>query len=325
MNLEKLTDLKKQLDELRPLKQEVLDNLEKWFEIELTYSSNALEGNTLTRMETSIVLEKGFTVSGKPLKDHLEAVNHYDALLCIKKMVGSKGFTLDQILYIHKLILKGIEDDHAGSIRTIPVRISGSAVVLPNYVKVPQLLKNFVADIDASKDHPVKIAAMAHYNLVSIHPFIDGNGRTARLLMNLILLQSGYPPVIIHPKNRLKYLKSLEKAQMGGDITDYLNLVYKAVQNSFTIYLKALKNETLPQKNISSLMKIGELSKKTEESVATLRYWTKIGLLEVKSTTTSGYQLYDEAQIYRSKKIRNLQKERYNLEEILKLIDDSHT
>lgn len=321
--LEKITKLKSQLDDHRPFSQDIIDNLEKWFEVELTYSSNAIEGNTLTRSETALVIEKGITVGGKPMKDHLEALNHRDALISMRKMINNKSITISDILYLHKLILKGIDDTNAGSIRQVPVRISGSTVVLPNPLKVPDLLEEFYNWLNVSQDHPVFKAAAAHYKFVTIHPFVDGNGRTGRLLMNLILMRSGYPPAIILPKDRLKYIKSLERAQLGGSLDDYLNVIYKAVLRSLNIYLKAINND-VPDQMLEpgdKLLKIGELANSTQETSSTIRYWTKIGLLEVVTTTVSGYQLYHPQMIERCKIIRELQGKRYTLEEIVQFVN----
>jgi Fic family protein len=230
-------------------------------------------------------------------------------------MVHKKGFLKEDIFSIHKMILKGIDDSHAGVIRSVPVRISGSPVILPNYLKLPTLLDTFIQDFTATTDHPVKQAALAHYNIVTIHPFIDGNGRTARIIMNLILMQHGYPPAIIRPQDRLRYIKSLEKAQLGGSMEDYFSVIETAVLRSLGIYIKAFTQKPLVDLS-PHLLKIGDLAKQTQESVASLRYWTKIGLLEVSTTTPSGYQLYDRHQIERCAKIRELQKQRYTLDEI---------
>jgi Fic family protein len=321
MDVLKLETIKRKLDDSRPFAPAVLDNLDKWFEVELTYTSNAIEGNTLTRSETALVIEKGITVGGKPLKDHLEALNHKDALCAMKEMVQKPEIHLNDILYLHKLILKGIDDPNAGCLRTIHVRISGSMVVLPNPLKVPKLIDDFMNWLNTAREHPVTIAALAHYKFVSIHPFVDGNGRTARLLMNLILMQHGYPPAIITPKDRLKYLKSLEKAQLGGAIEDYLQLIYDAEKRSLSIYLKALSHEApLAPDDASILLKIGELAKAVTESPSTLRHWTKIGLLDVTNTTPSGYQLFSYDMIDRCRRIRQLQQQRYTLEEILNML-----
>ena len=321
MNWENLTQKKKELDSFRPLPPALVENLERWFLIELTYTSNAIEGNTLTRQETAVVVEKGLTVSGKSLVEHLEATNHAKALEGVLSLAQDKTVNLTEqaLLKIHETILRGIDDENAGSYRRLPVRISGSLVVLPNHQKVPDKMTAFMDDLSAtSKIHPVELAAKAHYELVTIHPFIDGNGRTARLLMNLILLQHGYPPAFIRKRDRLKYLKALETAQLGGSIEDFYQLIAQAVDRSFTIYLNALTDTEEKQITLSksNLLKIGQLAKLTGETNATLRYWTKEDLLKVAETTEAGYQLYAKEMAERVKKIRVLQKERYTLKEI---------
>lgn len=249
MNWDKLTEKKRALDGYRPLSEELVRNLEQWFDIELTYTSNAIEGNTLTRQETAVVVEKGLTVSGKSLVEHLEATNHATALQHMRKLACGKHekLTESDILRIHETILRGIDDGNAGRYRTIPVRISGSMVILPNPVKVPDLMTRFVKEITAPGNrHPVELSAEAHYQLVTIHPFVDGNGRTARLLMNLILIQNGYPPALIRKRDRLHYIQSLEQAQLGGSKEDYYKIVAEAVERSFDIYLKPLSGDEEP-------------------------------------------------------------------------------
>jgi Fic family protein len=320
MLLSKIAALKKQLDAARPFSLEIQDNLEKWFAVELTYASNAIEGNTLTRMETALVLDTGITIGGKPMKDHLEAINHQAALNYLKNLVHQTKISLDAILEIHHLILKGIDDTNAGVIRRVPVRIAGSTVILPNPLKVPQLLDEMMEWVQETHDNSISFAALAHYKLVTIHPFLDGNGRTGRLLMNLILMQHGYPPAIISPKDRLAYIKSLEQAQLGGPLDDYLNLMYQAGYKSLQIYLKALRHEppTMTE-TADNLLRIGALAKATQESTSTLRYWTKTGLISIASTTASGYQLYSRETIARCQKIRHLQSKRYTLDEIAQM------
>lgn len=320
MNWGRLTGKKARLDAYRQLPPELVRNLEQWFIVELTYTSNAIEGNTLTRKETAVVVEKGLTVSGKSLVEHLEATNHASALQKVLKLAEgkTKDLTEHSVLDVHETILRGIDDGNAGRYRSIAVRISGSMVVLPNPVKVPDLMAKFIKEITASgKLHPVELAAEAHYQLVTIHPFVDGNGRTARLLMNLILMQNGYPPALIRKRDRLRYIKSLEQAQLGGSKEDYYKIIAEAVDRSFDIYLKALSQEEEPAKPMTELLKIGQLAKLTGETNATLRFWTKEGLLKVTETTDAGYQLYDPAMADRAKEIRRLQGERYTLKEIV--------
>ena len=316
-----LKEKKYRLDEFRPLAPELVSNLEQWFKVELTYTSNALEGNTLTRQETAVVVEKGLTVGGKSLVEHLEATNHAAALTKVVRLAQTTKAVLTEhtILDLHSTILHGIDDVNAGRYRAIAVRISGSTVVLPNPAKVPALMADFVENLAASTDlHPVELAAEAHYRLVTIHPFIDGNGRTARLLMNLLLLQSGYPPALIRKRDRIPYLNALEKAQLGGSREDYLAIIAKGVSRSFDIYFKALESDEEPVETPTPLLRIGQLSKLTGESHATLRHWMKESLIHPKETTLAGYQLFDPGMVERAKNIRHLQSERRTLVEIRK-------
>jgi Fic family protein len=318
-----LTEKKRQLDQFRPLPKELVANLDNWFRVELTYTSNALEGNTLTRQETAVVVEKGLTIGGKSLVEHLEATNHAAALNKVVQIAQSAtaDITEHTILDLHSTILHGIDDANAGRYRSIAVRISGSIVVLPNPLKVPTLMADFVKEMGTRSDlHPVELAAEAHYQLVTIHPFIDGNGRTARLLMNLLLLQKGYPPALIRKRDRVPYLKALEKAQLGGSKEDYYEIISKAVSRSFDIYFNALDPELEPLQKPTPLLRIGQLAKLTGEPHATLRHWMKEGLLEFSETTGAGYQLFDPEMVDRAKLIRHLQSERQTLAEIRKHI-----
>ncbi|MBU1016831.1 MAG: Fic family protein [Patescibacteria group bacterium] len=242
--LKQLTEKKQRLDKYKPFPPELVKNLEDWFKIELTYTSNAIEGNTLTRNETALVVEKGITVAGKSLTEHLEAINHAQALEFIKTLVKKKReeLTARNILDIHKIILAKIDDTNAGRYRTVSVRIAGSTVIMPNAMKIPDLMSEFVEWLrKPNTDHTIKISADAHYKLVSIHPFIDGNGRTARLLMNVLLMQKGYPPALIRKEDRLKYINAIEQGQLGGSMQDYYTLIAKAVERSLNIYLKAVE------------------------------------------------------------------------------------
>ncbi len=253
--LAKLDNKKQRLDSSRPLPQELVKNLDEWFKVELTYTSNAIEGNTLTRAETALVVEKGITVKGKSLKEHLEATNHVEALEYVEALVGKKrpDITENDILEIHRLILNKIEKESAGRYRTQHARLTGSDVVLPNPVKIPDLMQEFIGWLAGDNpDHIIKIAADAHYKLVSIHPFVDGNGRTSRLLMNLLLMQQGFRPAIIRKEDRLFYINSLEKAQKGNGLVDFYKLIYEAVDRSLDIYLEALEPERIsaPEPNL---------------------------------------------------------------------------
>lgn len=342
--LKLLTEKKKKLESFQPLKKEIVKNLEDWLRVELTYSSNAIEGNTLTRIETAEVLEKGVSavISGKALKDQLEAVNHAKAIEFIKSLAKKRKshtqITEGDINAIHKIILTGIYDEGAGRYRDTEVFIKGTNVELPQPVKVPYMMHEFIQWLSNQKEtHPVRVAADSHFKLVSIHPYVDGNGRTARLLMNLILIINGYPMAVIRNEERTQYLDSLEHAQLKDDMQSYYHLIEVSVDRSLDAYLNATQGKPiLPafQKHplpvgkskrnavtYAELLKIGELAKETGETIHTLRYWTKSGLLEVTKYTEGGYQLYSPFMIKRAKEIRRLQKEkRLTLAEIQKKI-----
>lgn len=315
-SIKKLLQKKQLLDKYRPFSEKVINNLLEWFKVELTYSSNAIEGNTLSRLETAIVLEKGVTIGGKLLKEHLEATNHAKAFDFILSLARNSQITEYDILEIHKIVLSGIEDEYAGRYRDVRVKIAGSDVVFPNHTKIPELMAIFVSKINNEQD-PIKKALYAHYELVTIHPFIDGNGRSARLLMNLLLMQNGFPPAIIKPKDRLKYLKSLEIAQLGGVDDSYVEFITKAMNRSLDIYIKAFAGDEQPRiLRHENLIKIGELSERAKETIATIRYWVKLGLIDVSETLASGYQLFSESEIEKCLRIREFQKQRFTLEEI---------
>lgn len=319
--LKRLTEKKQKLDGYRPLSSALVNNLQEWFKIELTYTSNAIEGNTLTRKETALVVEEGLTVRGKTLKEHLEAINHADAMDFIHGFVGKKRKDMRErdVLDIHALILKKIEDENAGRYRNVAVRIRGADVILPNPLKVPELMDGFFAWLHGENtDHPVKIAADAHIKLVSIHPFSDGNGRTARLLLDLLLMQKGYPPALVRKEDRDIYIDSIQKAQLSNNFDDYYKVMYRAIDRSLDIYLDAVEGKT-PQTTIvqKRLLKIGELARETGESLNAIRHWTEKGLLEIAEHTEAGYQLFDRSMVARVKEIRRLQKEeRLSIEEI---------
>jgi Fic family protein len=325
MDLRRVDAKKRELDRRRPLPPEAVRRLDAWFRVELTYTSNALEGNTLSRRETAVVLEKGLTIGGKSLKEHLEATNHARALDVVHVLVkrgGRRAVSERDILRLHELVLEGIDDANAGRYRDVAVRIAGSTVVLPNPRKVPDLMAEFCGWLRArSALHPVAFAAEAHYRLVSIHPFIDGNGRTARLLMNLMLLRCGYPPAIIRPRDRVAYLGGLETAQLGGPKAAYETLVARAVERSLDIYLDAAGSSDEPGRaapagSAGALLKIGQLAKSVGETVPTIRHWTALGLLGVAQTTPSGYQLFGADAVARCRRIQALKGRRLTLAEI---------
>ncbi|MFH1461758.1 MAG: Fic family protein [bacterium] len=231
---------KNELDLLRPLPLEFIKNLDDWFKVESTYNSNAIEGNTLSKQETTLIIEKGITIGGKSLKEHLEATNLAFAIDYIKKITNKRKqrINLKDILNLHYLILKKIDDKNAGKLRNIAVKIAGSDSILPDPLKLSGLMDDFIKRLHSVDEDIIKIAADAHLKLLLIHPFVDGNGRTARLLMDLLLMQKGFPPAIIKVEDRLVYIKSISKAERTGNNSDYYQIIFNAVDKSLDIYLE---------------------------------------------------------------------------------------
>ena len=242
MDFNHIGQLKAKLDALRPLPVAAIRNLHEDLVLRWTYHSNAIEGNTLTLKETKVALE-GITIGGKTLKEHFEALNHRDAILCVEDIVRKNGpFSEWEIKSIHRLILKNIDDDNAGKYRSINVTIGGARHVPPDFLHLPQLMGDLVKwhEQEAKALHPVELAARVHVDFVKIHPFVDGNGRTARLLMNLELMKAGFPAVVLPVERRLEYYEVLDKAHVGGDYGPFLSLISDIVVQGFDPYWRAL-------------------------------------------------------------------------------------
>lgn len=243
--LQQIDALKTKLDALRPMTSA---QLQMALDIEYTYESNRIEGNTLTLRETDLVVNKGLTVGGKSMREHLEAINHYDAILYIREL-ASKSLSLDEreVRAVHGLVLRGIDRENAGRYRTLPVLISGSRHLPPQPWAVPKLMEDYGLWLtgEALTLHPVVRAAQAHERLVTIHPFIDGNGRTSRLVMNLILIANGYAIANIPGDldSRLEYYAALESANTQGDRAPFEALIARTVQRSLQMLLRQLGAE----------------------------------------------------------------------------------
>ncbi len=243
-NYKILDELKEKLNHLR---QNNGEKVAKAFEIEYTYESNKIEGNTLTLQETALVIEKGLTIGGKSLNEHLEAVNHSHAIDFIKEIAQNiEPINERNLLQIHSLILQGIDNANAGKYRNVQVLISGAKHVPPQPFLVAKQMEDLFIWYNENKDHlhPVELSAEMHERLVTIHPFIDGNGRTSRLLMNLILIQNGFPIAILKgdAENRLKYYNALETAQTENDKQPFLDLIAENVRETMERIIKVSGN-----------------------------------------------------------------------------------
>lgn len=296
-----MQELRQKIAENKVKLQNLLKNkdnqktLDKWLKTELAYTSNAIEGNTLTRRETELAIEEKITLGSKPINDYLQAVNHAKAFEFILEAVQNKTkIDEDFVLRIHKIILTGIDDVNAGFYRAVRVRISGSSTVLPNPLKVPELMKNFGAWLLQNDEDILTKAIEAHFKLVTIHPFVDGNGRTARLLLNAILIENGYGPIIIRSIDRKRYLTALETYQTKENKDPYYRFMLQALNRSLKMMIDLLDvNAKEPSKDMMTIAKFAALCCVPSSSI---RYWMKEGKLKPVAFTKSGYALFEETQ-----------------------------
>lgn len=242
-----LADLERRrsvLDAHRPLPPATVHSLFEALRVEHTYASNAIEGNSLTLQETQVALE-GLTVGGKPLRDHLEAIDHADAFDYVRALADQREpLTESAIRSVHALVLRRSRPDDAGRYRAVQVFISGSRHVPPDPVAVPGAMRDLLSWLRAVEDarsEPVALAAEFHARLVTIHPFVDGNGRTARLASNLLLMRHGYPPASWAPEDRSEYYRALEAASLEGRREAITLLTAQAVARTFDRYLHVLE------------------------------------------------------------------------------------
>jgi Fic family protein len=233
---------KSRLDSLCPLPPESLSRLNRYYDAELTWASNAIEGNTLSAVETKLVVEQGITIGGKPLKDHLEAIDHYDAIRYVRERARETTPVGEaDIRNLHRLTMQRSRPDIAGAYADLSryVRTEAGRHTFPPPVAIPSLMGDFAAWLRSAFDD-AETAFTAHLRLAGIHPFNDGNGRTARLLMNLILIRGGYPPIAVRPEDRLEYIRGLQDEQQESGSESFLNLLYRRLDETLAEYLEAL-------------------------------------------------------------------------------------
>ena len=238
INHKTLDKLKQTLNSFRPLPPEAAAKLHEDLVLRWTHHSNAIEGNTLTLKETKVVLE-GIAIGGKTMREHFEAINHRDAIYYVEALAQEgEGLSEWQIKSIHQLILKNIDDRNAGVYRRANVTIAGAEHIPPDFTQVASKMEEMIRrnSHDVQKFHPVERAARVHAEFVKIHPFVDGNGRTARLLMNLELMKDGFPPAVLLVENRLEYYEALEAAHTKGDDGPFLSLISEVVKDGFAPY-----------------------------------------------------------------------------------------
>ncbi len=255
----------------RPLGQDILRKLQQQLRIEHTYNSNAIEGNTLTLRETQLVLEQGVTIGGKSLREHLEAISNARAFDWVWEM-AKPALKIDHVVVqrLHELVMRGITE-WAGRYRTQNVRIGGSRHTPPRPEKIVRLLDAMFSELREHAD-PIIRSIYLHHRLVFVHPFLDGNGRVARLAANLVLLSEGYPPVVLRASDRKRYYRSLQAAD-DGDYKPFGGFILRAVDESFAFFLSAVR----PARALAPLR---ELARQTPYSQEYLSLRARQGALE---------------------------------------------
>ncbi|WP_452223238.1 Fic family protein [Lacinutrix chionoecetis] len=253
----RLEDKVLHLNKIRPFPNAALLKIREALLIEWTYNSNSIEGNTLSLRETQMVLQEGVTIKGKSLREHFEAKNHEHAINYLYTLV-KPDYKLNSkdILSLHGLVLRTIEDGFAGRLRNAGVRISGANFVPPNAIKVSQLLDELVDFVNTNplQLNSIEMATVFHHQFVHIHPFFDGNGRTVRLVMNLLLMKHGFPPAIILKNDRSKYYAALNQANKGN-YSKLMLLMCQALERTTNIYLTALPDNDVEYRVISDIVK----------------------------------------------------------------------
>lgn len=301
-NLQQLLEEKlKRLNKLRPISSVLLQKLREKFEVEMTYNSNAIEGNTLTLKETYWVIQQGLTVKGKPLKDHLEAKNHKEALDFLYELIapGNKNTISEHLIKsLHSLIIQDIDKNIAGQYRERNVFITGTEHTPPSSLNVPIKMQELIqwARTNQKKMNVIEFSAMFHHKFVHIHPFEDGNGRAGRLLMNIFLMQYGFPLAIIQKNDRQKYYRALALADEGNNKM-LVNFIAQAVLRSLNIYLETLT--TTKEKEI--YISLAEATKYCSYSQAYLGKLAKEGRIDAHKvkrnwvTTAQAVQNYEKS------------------------------
>jgi Fic family protein len=255
-SFERLYEKKQVLQTSRPLPNIALHKIRESLSIEWTYNSNSIEGNTLSLRETQMILQEGITVKGKSLREHFETHNHDKAIDYLYSIVSDDYHLRSiDILSLHGLVLRSIEDDFAGRIRNGGVRITGANFTPPNANKVPDLLDELIDFINTNplQLNDIELATVFHHKLVWIHPFFDGNGRTVRLAMNLLLMRCGFPPAIILKNDRKKYYEALNQAN-GGNYQKLTLLMCQSLERTLNIYINALPDNDKEYVAISNLV-----------------------------------------------------------------------
>ena len=241
---QQILELRATLDAVRPLAGASLEAADQYYEVFITFTSNALEGSTLTHGETGVLIDKGVTVGGKPLKDHIAALDHFEAMKWIRSIARSDVALSEAVMcQLHRVVVDRDRTVSGGRYASSARMALGTGVIYPNPAKIPALMKAFGAALEKS-EASIESALDAHVQLASIHPFSDGNGRTARLLMNLVLLRTGIPPVSIGPEHRSGYIEVLAVAQKTGEVGPYSQFMRERLLETLINYVAVVSQGT---------------------------------------------------------------------------------
>ena len=292
---------KRELDKNRPLNPSIARKLQEQLALEWTYNSNAIEGNTLSLHETEVVLKQGITIGGKSVHEHLEAINHKDGIEFLKRVIDQKEEMGEAVIRkCHRIILKGIDDLEAGAYRRTNVRIVGAQLIPPQAIKVPTKIDQLLSWYYENKHTipPAILAAKFHYKFVCIHPFIDGNGRVARLLMNLILMTHGYPPAVILKVDRKRYYRVLNEANAGNE-EPFENFIGRSIERTLIIYLNSIRPNTSEKQGFISLREASKYCDYSQEYLSLLARKGKLSAIKLNKewvTTRDALEEYVESQ-----------------------------
>ena len=287
---------KKELDSHRPLNASIVRKLKEQFALEWTYNSNAIEGNTLSLQETEIVLNSGVTIGGKTVNEHLEAINHREGIIQIEKIIqNQQELTENVIKDIHRIILKGIDDLEAGCYRRTNVRIVGARMIPPQAVKIDRLMNELMTWYYENMTvlSIPELSAQFHYKFVCIHPFIDGNGRVARLLMNLILMKNGYPPTVILKVDRKKYYRVLNEGNLGN-LIPFIDFIGRAIERSLIIYLNSIIPNTNEKQGFINLKEASKYCNYSQEYLSLLARRGKLSAIKINKEWVTTREAIDE-------------------------------
>lgn len=293
---------KKALDRLRPFSKPSIKRLKENFCIEVTYNSNAIEGNTLTRSETRLVIEEGITIGGKSMREHFEAINHKNAIHYIESIVKDKNhITKDILCKINDLVLDNIENEEKGIYRLRKVHIPGACFILPKPDLIPRLMKDYLIwlNVKKNRENIIDYVSIAHEKFAYIHPFIDGNGRCARLLVNLLLVQSAYPPIVILKADRGKYIRTLDRAH-DEFYKPFTNFIARNIERSLSLWIDALKIPSKDDKeDFIPLSEAAKISPYSQEYLSLLARKGKLESIKIKRnwvTTRKALKEYIDSQ-----------------------------